>query len=115
MIPGCHSQDPSVAEFLQDQGGALAAEYVTLLAFLATGISVSIFMLGDSIGGSFGGSSEVIKASGGTTDSAGVPASTSSQASSSGGCDNQGQGTGFGGGHGGGGGQGAGRGAGNTC
>lgn len=86
-----------------------------LLASLATGISVSIFMLGDSIGGSFGSSSEVIDAGGGVTETAGVPAGTSSQASSAGGCKNQGHGLGFGGGQGGGGGQGAGHGAGNTC
>ena len=98
MVSGCHSHGASAREFLRDQRGAIAAEYVMLLALLATGISVSIFMLGDSIGGSFGSSSEVINAGGGTTETAGIPASTSSQTSSAAGCNNQGQGTGFGGG-----------------
>ena len=115
MISASHTQGASVADFWRDRRGAIAAEYVMLLAVLATDISVSIFMLGDSIGGSFGSSSEVISAGGGVTEAAGVPAGTSTQTSSAGGCSNQGQGTGFGGGQGGGGGQGAGLGAGNTC
>jgi len=115
MISGGHLQGTGVADFCRDQRGAIAAEYVMLLALLATGISVSIFMLSDSIGGSFGNSSEIINTSAGTTGAGGNPTSTSSQTSSAGGCDNQGQGTGFGGGQGGGDGQGAGHGAGNTC
>ncbi len=88
------SQSASIADFWHDQRGASAAEYVMLLAVLATGISVSLFMLSDSIGGAISNSAETISASG---------------------CSNQGQGTGLGGGNGGGDGQGAGQGVGNTC
>ncbi len=98
MFSGCISHSASIAEFWRDQRGAIAAEYVMLLALLATGISVSLFMLSDSISGAISNSSETISASGDTS-----------------GCNNQGQGTGIGGGNGGGGGQGAGQGVGNTC
>ena len=93
-----NTQSENAVNFWQDQRGAVAAEYVMLLALLTTGISVSIFMLSDSINGAISNSSETISASGDT-----------------GGCDNQGQGTGLGGGNGGGGGQGAGQGVGHTC
>ncbi len=94
MFLGGISHSASVADFWRDQRGATAAEYVMLLALLATGISVSLFMLSDAIVGAISNSSEIISA---------------------GGRNNQGQGTGLGGGQGGGAGQGAGQGQGNTC
>jgi Flp pilus assembly pilin Flp len=104
-----------VAKFWRNRRAAIAAEYVIILALLATGISVSIFTLADSIGGAFGNSSDIISTGVPITETSGNSSSPSSQTSSSGNCDNQGQGTGFGGGQGSGGGQGAGQGAGNTC
>ena len=84
----------AVADFWRDQHGATAAEYALLLGILATGMTISLFALSDSIGGAMNNIADTIIASG---------------------CDNQGQGTGFGGGQGGGDGQGAGQGDGNTC
>ena len=94
LLSGCRWRRATVADFWRDQHGATAAEYALLLGILATGMTISLFVLSDSIGGAMINIADTIIASG---------------------CDNQGQGTGFGGGQGGGGGQGAGNGAGNSC
>jgi SAM-dependent methyltransferase len=41
----------TVADFWRDQHGATAAEYALLLGILATGMTISLFALSDSIGG----------------------------------------------------------------
>ena len=65
-----------------------------LLALLATGMTIAMLTLSNSIDGAMTNTSSVINKDG---------------------CSNQGQGTGFGGGEGGNDGQGAGQGDGNTC
>jgi pilus assembly protein Flp/PilA len=80
--------------FLSDCRGASAAEYALLLGVLGAGLTMSAFVLGDTIATSMDNSSNVIQQAG---------------------CTNSGQGSGLGGGSGGGGGQGAGNGAGNSC
>jgi pilus assembly protein Flp/PilA len=83
-----------IVDFCGDRRAASAAEYAMILALLATGMTIAMLALSNSIDGAMTNTSSVINTAG---------------------CSNQGQGTGFGGGEGGDDGQGAGQGEGNTC
>jgi Flp pilus assembly pilin Flp len=85
----------SLKKFLRGRGGEAAAEYAVILAVIASSLTLSASVLGQSIADSIFNTSELL------LDQRG--------------CNNNGHGTGFGGGNGSGQGQGAGRGLSNSC